>query len=333
MTNYISLPEEKKPQISIIIPLYNKAQYIQRTLDSVLSQTTQDFEVIVVGGKSNDGGEEIVKSYPDSRVKLIQEEGVGVSAARNQGVNVAQSDFIAFLDADDVWLPNFLETILNLRKQHPKAGLYGTGFYINQKGMLTECVYNPADGEQRIPNYFKAKNSLGDFLIMTSFMAIPKDVYISLGGFPEDSTQHEDRCLRGKIALDYDVIYSPKLCGKYTYNYDTYGNRALRYIKEPFSAYVAENYEHIKDRDNIDDIIEFCDHGKNGVILLNLEWNNNRKNVRKDILSISTPKMQFKKWRLYVLSYMPRICFHYLQATIRWGQEMKKKYHTCLNKP
>ena len=279
---------------------------------------------MVVGGKSNDGSEEIVKKYVelDSRITLIEELGVGVSAARNQGVNMAKGDLVAFLDADDEWLPNFLETILSLRKQYPNAGLYGTGFYILKKGISTECIYNPKSGEQIISNYFKAKNNFGDFLIMTSFMAIPKDIYLSVGGFPENFIQHEDRCLRGKIALEYDVAYSPELCGKYNFNYLTYRNRASKYISDPFSVHVSENYDKIKSKINWKDIVEFCDRGKNGIIILNLEWNKERKKVREDIRSIASKKFRYKKMRLYAISYMPRICFHCLQNLLRLAQNI-----------
>lgn len=314
-----------KPEFSIIIPLYNKAPYIKRAIDSILSQTIQNFEIVVVGGNSSDGGEEIVHEYSDSRIHFVKEQEHGVSSARNQGVREARADFIAFLDADDEWLPNFLETILNLRRKYPDAGLYGTGFYIIKQGSRTECTYNSNEKEQIISNYFRAKNTHGDYLVMTSFMAVPKEIYQSVGGFPENFIQHEDRCLRGKIALEYNVAYSPELCGIYNLNYETYGTRALSYISDPFSLYVSDNYDKIADKNNIEDIIEFSDRGKNGVIVLNLEWNKERKRVRKDILSINSQKLQAKKWILYFISYMPRIGFHYLQVILRFLDNSKEK--------
>ena len=81
------MPTDTIPKVSVIIPLYNKAPYIRRALDSVLAQTVQDFEIVVVGGKSNDGGEDIVREYTDTRIRFIEEKGKGVSAARNQGVD------------------------------------------------------------------------------------------------------------------------------------------------------------------------------------------------------------------------------------------------------
>lgn len=92
---------ERSPHVSIIIPLYNKAPYIKRALDSVISQTIQDFEVIVVNDGSTDGGEHIVEGYSDARIHLVHQKNKGVSAARNRGVSLAKSNMVAFLDADD----------------------------------------------------------------------------------------------------------------------------------------------------------------------------------------------------------------------------------------
>ena len=105
------------PQVSVVIPLYNKAPYIDRALRSVLAQTFQDFEVIIVDDGSTDGGAKIVKSTTDKRIKLIQQKNSGVSAARNRGIQESKSKLIAFLDADDEWKSRFLEVILRLRKK------------------------------------------------------------------------------------------------------------------------------------------------------------------------------------------------------------------------
>lgn len=101
-------------KISVVIPLFNKGPYIARTLDSVLKQTFQDFKVIVVDDGSTDDGAEIVRGFDDPRIQLIQQPNQGESVARNRGVDESLSDFVAFLDADDEWMPKHLETILKL---------------------------------------------------------------------------------------------------------------------------------------------------------------------------------------------------------------------------
>ncbi|MGI9067135.1 MAG: glycosyltransferase family 2 protein [Pyrinomonadaceae bacterium] len=96
-------------KVSIVIPLYNKAPYVERALDSIGAQTFSDFEVIVVDDGSTDDGASVVTRYPDPRVRLITQANTGPGPARNAGVAEAQGKFIAFLDADDEWLSTYLE--------------------------------------------------------------------------------------------------------------------------------------------------------------------------------------------------------------------------------
>jgi len=111
---------------SIIIPLYNKAPYIERAINSVLNQSLQNFEIIVVNDGSSDGGEKIVTKIVDERLKLVSQKNAGVSAARNTGAKEAQYEYLAFLDGDDTYEPNFLSEIVKLIGNFPNAGIYGT---------------------------------------------------------------------------------------------------------------------------------------------------------------------------------------------------------------
>src|SRR5947209_3795753 len=101
-------------RVSVIIPLYNKAPYVRRTLDSVRAQTFADYEVIVVDDGSTDGGAAVVEGFGDPRFRLIAQPNAGPGAARNRGLAEAGGEFVAFLDADDEWLPTFLERSLAL---------------------------------------------------------------------------------------------------------------------------------------------------------------------------------------------------------------------------
>jgi len=199
------------PQISVIIPLLNKGPYIKRALDSIFTQNFQDYEVIVIDGGSRDNGPDIVRDYNDSRIKFIRQSGKGVSAARNQAVNASLSDLIAFLDADDEWLPKHLATIIELREKFPQAGAYTTAYKIKETNdRLRWAKYRaipPSPWEGLIPNYFRSA-ALGEFPVWTSAVCIPKNVFMEMGGFVEDAWWGEDADLWGKIALKYPIAFS-----------------------------------------------------------------------------------------------------------------------------
>lgn len=206
------------PSISIIIPHYNMGQYIKRTLDSVLKQTIQDFEVIVVDGNSTDNGPDIVRQYGDKRIRLVMQEGKGVSQARNQGVGLAQADLIAFLDADDEWMPLHLRTILRLRENYPEAGIFTTAYKIQMREAPARLAYYKhvpkPPWEGLLPNYFKSL-ALGDYPFITSVSAIPKKIFLEAGGFPLECWWGEDLDLFTRIALKYPVAFSWEQGGIY----------------------------------------------------------------------------------------------------------------------
>jgi glycosyltransferase involved in cell wall biosynthesis len=101
-------------RVTVIIPLFNKGTWILRTLDSIAKQRFEDFEVLVVDDGSTDGGEHIVDNYGDGRFRLITQPNAGPGAARNRGIAEARGEFLAFLDADDEWLPNYIENSIRV---------------------------------------------------------------------------------------------------------------------------------------------------------------------------------------------------------------------------
>ncbi|MFL2623645.1 MAG: glycosyltransferase family 2 protein [Flavobacteriaceae bacterium] len=116
------------PFFSIIIPLYNKEKFIEKTIQSALNQTFLDFELIIVNDGSTDGSLELVKVFKDRRIKIYTIPNGGVSKARNFGIQKANANLIALLDADDLWKSSHLEELYNLRNAHPNCGLYAMGY-------------------------------------------------------------------------------------------------------------------------------------------------------------------------------------------------------------
>ena len=129
-------------KVSIVVPLYNKAPYVRRALDSIAAQTFSDFEVIVVDDGSTDDGASIVANYGDSRVRLVRQPNVGPGAARNAGLAQVQGEFIAFLDADDQWLPTYLEeSVRQLEESGQDVAAVSSGYIEYPSGLSKEKMW------------------------------------------------------------------------------------------------------------------------------------------------------------------------------------------------
>jgi glycosyltransferase involved in cell wall biosynthesis len=155
---------------------------------------------------------------------LINQKNAGVSVARNRGINEAKSELIAFLDADDEWMPNYLETILRLREKYPDAGLYATSL----KTEFIDNVLTDKDEELRklipdeglILNYFKVnqKDISHKDIFYTSSVTVPKKIFLELGGFQTGFWWGEDIDMWSRIALKYPFAYSCQVCSIYYQN-------------------------------------------------------------------------------------------------------------------
>jgi glycosyltransferase involved in cell wall biosynthesis len=138
----------QKPKVSIVIPAYNVGKYLPDTLESVWHQTFTDFEVILVDDGSTDNTKEWVSQIKNPRFKFISQTNQGASAARNRGILASQGEYIAFLDADDLWAPTKLETHVSFLEQNPEVGLVCSWTaMINAQGQPTGRLLKPvADG-------------------------------------------------------------------------------------------------------------------------------------------------------------------------------------------
>ena len=149
--------------ISVIIPLYNKEVIIKRTVMSVLSQSFQDYELIIVNDGSTDGSMDVVRSIHDDRIIIVEQENGGPSKARNAGVVNSHGEWILFLDADDELLPGALGVFARCITEHPEANLIACPFY-SENGTSRVLKYPHSDGWLRNP--YKA-NFLNQFNIRT----------------------------------------------------------------------------------------------------------------------------------------------------------------------
>ena len=204
---------------SIIIPLYNKAPYIERAINSVLNQSLQNFEIIVVNDGSSDGGDKIVTTIIDERLKLVSQKNAGVSAARNTGAKEAQYEYLTFLDGDDTYEPNFLSEIVKLIGNFPNAGIYGTSnsfIYPNGKKVAEDFRYLFNGKEQGLlEDYFGLFAQIQKSPFSNSNLCIPKKIYQEFGGYKVGVKLTEDSDLWCRIALKYDVAFSVNALANY----------------------------------------------------------------------------------------------------------------------
>lgn len=219
--------------VSIIMPLYNKAPYVRKAVESVVGQTYKDWELIVVDDGSIDGGGDIVKSINDSRIRLVRQDNTGVSAARNRGVEESTAPYICFLDADDWWEPAFLEEMSNLIKHHPDAGIYGVGYYIVKNGKKRPAPIGVnSDFTEGEINYCQVYAKTLCMPLTSISVCIPRKVFDDTKGFPPGITLGEDFILWLSIALKHKVVLLNKPLANYNQDVDvTY--RSTHHLHDP----------------------------------------------------------------------------------------------------
>ena len=207
-----------QPAITVVIPLYNKAAHIVDTIKGVLAQTYAAKEIIVVNDGSTDGGEIALANCKFRNVRIINQKNAGVSVARNNGIHAATTEYIALLDADDQWLPHYLEEIAVLIKKFPEAGMFGTG-YQYQDGRdhfstprLHHALCPSAPG---IMVHFLQMMAEGDLPLTMSNIAIRRSMFEVIGGFPVGEPMGEDQDFLFRAALAKPIAYSPKVLALY----------------------------------------------------------------------------------------------------------------------
>ena len=199
------------PLVSVVIPTYNYGHFVAEAIQSVLEQTFRDFEIIVVDDGSTDNTREVIEQFGDS-VRYIYQDNQRTAAARNTGIKAARGQYIAFLDADDLWLPQKLQLQIVLFEERPHVGLVYSTIY------LFESKSGAIVGEYPVSGCHEGK-VLKD-LYMHPFIPsptplIPKDVFNVVGYFDKRFDPKEDSEMWLRIAARYEFAFVPKPLAKY----------------------------------------------------------------------------------------------------------------------
>ena len=210
--------------ISVVIPLYNKEQSIAATIQSVLAQTYTDYEIIVVDDGSTDNSlkvvQERVSELENERVRIIHQENAGVSAARNKGILESKGKYIAFLDADDLWAPNYLATLAALIADFPNAGLYSLGYVEMKGGQSSISVRNDiATRRGWVSHPWQMRKGL-----WTGSVSASRDRLLNLGMFDTRMTHGEDLDMWWRLILDGGLVEDSTCCAFYKLDAE---NRAM----------------------------------------------------------------------------------------------------------
>lgn len=314
------------PVFSIVIPVYNGENFLSRAIDSVLNQSISDFELVIVNDGSTDNSPNIVKKYNDSRIKLIEQTNRGVGDARNKGISISDSNYIALLDADDEWNENFLQEIKRLINKFPQAGMYVTSYSINTGSNIVKIKKSKHTKYKLYEmNYFK-EAYYGNNPVLPSAACIPKLTLDNVGPFLTGITHGEDLEMWARIALKYQIAYSTKKC--VIYNKNTGFNvsrkpylKRLALVETLQKSFVQENFPERKVF-YINEYIASCDliHAKDLII-------QNYKKEAKNILKLC--KTQDQRYKLFILKtalYFPRPLILFVHKLIRIIRNFRQDY-------
>lgn len=221
------------PFFSVIIPLYNKENQIEKTLNSVLNQTFDDFEIIIVNDGSTDNSLNIVNRFTDERIKIFSQENKGAASARNYGIKKAKAQYLALIDADDFWFQDHLETHYNSIQSIPNGHLYSNAYKLKISRIKTiNATYSTPkkNNPHIIDDYFKA--SIIHPIAMTSSIVFSYKKFNSLGGYNEKITSGQDLDLMIRFGIDSTIVFNPKI--------------TCLYDKTVINSLSKQNYQKIK---------------------------------------------------------------------------------------
>lgn len=208
---------------SIVVPAYNAENFIRRCIDSVLQQTYQNFEMIIVNDGSKDDTYNVAMGVQDERVRVISQENQGVSVARNTGIENAKGEYICFLDADDEFMPNHLEVLEKAIQIYPDKGFFTTKF-------CTVLLDGSVCEEQTTGSFTYKENPLWVFIrnaevVWTGCVCIKRSLFDLYGMFEPGVTMGEDRDMWIRVFSHTGVVF----CEKTTVKRNRDGSEATKF--------------------------------------------------------------------------------------------------------
>lgn len=205
---------KNQPKVSVIIPLYNQKQFVGDAINSILGQTFKDFKFLIINDGSTDKAEEILKGYNDPRIRIINnEKNIGLTKSLNKGLKMAESEYIARMDADDVSMPERLEKEVLFLGHNKNIALVGTYYYmINEKGKILDTI-KPSTKSEEIKCNLLNGNQFGHVSVMFRVECIKE-----VGYYREELGPVEDYDLWLRISDRYNIANIPEPLYKWRLN-------------------------------------------------------------------------------------------------------------------
>lgn len=300
------------PLFSIIIPLYNKENFIVKTLKSVLLQEEHDYEVLLINDGSTDDSMEVAKQFIASlknedqqKFHLFNQENQGVSAARNWGINMAKGTFISFLDADDYWYPYFLNTMREAIAKFPNEGVFSAAIEVQTFHKIIPSPYSIPNQELYVlTDYFLGSRKQS--AIFTSCTAIKKSIIDGVGAFDILMKSGEDTDLWMRIGLHHNVLFINKILTRYVFDENSLSREKLEYT----ALRIFKKYQ--KEEETNSRLKEFLDLNR-FALAIKLKICRNNRDAEELIKQIKPTSLSTKKKTLLKLPYLVLITLLYLQ--------------------
>jgi glycosyltransferase involved in cell wall biosynthesis len=208
------------PHFTVIIPLYNKENFVENTLKSIINQTFTDYEVLIVDDCSTDASVAKIQPFLSDKIRIISHsKNSGLSASRNTGIKNASAQYITFLDADDTWKPTLLESFYNMMQQFPEEAIFATNYVeVYENGEIILPKNSTSDLKPNaillIKDFFKRNRQQGFFI--HSGICLDKKVYNEVGFYDETINFAEDLDFNIRAFNAYDLVYTTNPLVHYT---------------------------------------------------------------------------------------------------------------------
>lgn len=236
--------------ISVIITTFNRAKFLENAIRSALNQNYKDFELIILDNNSVDNTEEVIKNFPDGRIRYVKHLPLNISQARNLGVKESRGEYVGFLDDDDEWLPNKLDEQVTIfqKSDYKEIGLVYGGFLRIKEDRITE-IFTPTLRGDVLKRFLCERNPLTG---SASNPLILKSAILAVGGFDDSLKCSEDWEFYLRLARKYSFDFTPKPILKIRHHFGARLGSKLR------DALEAE----LKVFDNFQDVLNTCQEGK-----------------------------------------------------------------------